>query len=174
MRRASTRTDRYGTVAIAFHWAIAALVLLNLWIGLVGGSMALHKANGITVLALTAGRVLWRLAHRPPPMPATVSAWQRGLAHLTHWSLYALMVLTPLSGWAMVSGAQRRPLQWYGLFDIPYLDVPAEGAAAAHDGHTVFGYLMLGLVVLHIAAALYHHLVVRDRTLARMAPVLER
>ena len=55
MRRASTRTDRYGHVAIAFHWTIAALVLVNLWIGIAGGSFALHKAIGISVLALTLG-----------------------------------------------------------------------------------------------------------------------
>jgi cytochrome b561 len=175
VRRPSTGTDRYSTVAIAFHWTIAAGVLLNLWIGIVGGSFAIHKAVGITILALTIGRVAWRLAHRPPPLPPTVPGWQRGLAHATHWSLYALLLLMPLSGWAMASGgAVRRPLSWFGLFDIPYLPVSPAGASAAHEGHEVLGYAMLALVALHVAGALYHQLIVRDRTLARMAPVLDR
>jgi len=175
VRRASTRTDRYGHVAIAFHWTIAALVLVNLWIGIVGGPMAIHKAIGITVLALTAGRVAWRLAHRPPPLPATVPGWQKGLAHATHAALYALLLLMPLSGWAMVSGsATRRPLTWFGLFDLPYLPVGPAVGEVGHGTHALLGWLMLALVALHVAGALYHHLVVRDRTLARMAPILDR
>jgi cytochrome b561 len=175
MRRASTGTERYSDVAIAFHWTIAALVLLNLWIGIVGGSMAIHKAVGITVLALTLGRVAWRLGHRPPPLPATVYGWQRGLAHAVHWSLYLLLLVMPLSGWLMVSGsATRRPLTWFGLFDIPYLPVGQTAGGAGHEVHEVVGWVMLALVALHVAGALYHQLVVRDRTLARMAPILDR
>jgi len=173
MRRASTRTGRYSTVAIAFHWTIAAMVLTNLWIGIVGGSMAIHKALGLTVLALTAGRIAWRLFHRPPPLPP-MPGWQKAAAHGAHWAMYALLILLPMSGWAMVSGPERRPLTWFGLFPIPYLDVPPEGAAAAHGGHQVFGYLMLALVAVHTAAALYHHFIRRDGTLVRMAPAMGR
>jgi cytochrome b561 len=176
-RRRGFADDRYSTVAIVFHWTIAALVIPNLAIGLFHdaiGGMAIHKSVGITVLALSAARVAWRLVHRPPPLPNTVPAWQRHAAHVAHWALYALLILLPLSGWAMVSGPERRPLTWFGLFDIPYLDVPAEGAEAAHGGHTVLGYLMLLLVALHVAAAFYHHLIVRDRTLVRIAPVLDQ
>ncbi len=164
MATAPPRDRRYGRVAIAFHWTIAALVVANLAIGLLFRSaLPAHKAIGITVLA-----------HRPPPLPDHVARWERGAAHTTHWALYLLMILLPLSGWAMVSGGERRPLTWFGLFDIPYLPVGNATAASAHDAHGVLGWLMLTLVVLHVAAALRHHLILRDSVLLRMAPILGR
>src|SRR5689334_18376944 len=113
-----SRDQRYSGVAIAFHWIIALLLIVNLAVGLLHDAipalrawMPGHKAIGITVLALTAGRIAWRLAHRAPPLPAQTPAWEKGLAHATHWTLYALLLLMPLSGWAMVSGTEkRRPL----------------------------------------------------------------
>lgn len=169
------RNERYSTVAIAFHWTIALLVLINLAIGLAGmpfpGGMASHKAIGITVLVLTLGRVLWRLAHRPPPLPGTVSPAERGVAHATHWFIYFLLVALPLSGWLMVSGtAKRRPLDWFGLFDLPYLPVGKAAGDAGHAAHGLLGWIMLALVVLHVAGALRHHFLLRDRVLGRMLP----
>lgn len=171
-------TQRYSGVAIAFHWTIALLVIVNLIVGLghdaipaLRAWMPGHKAIGITVLALTLGRVAWRITHRPPPLPAFTPAWERTVAHATHWVLYALMLLMPLSGWAMVSGPEgRRPLSWFGLVDLPYLPVGAAAAETGHAAHAILGWLMLALVALHIAAALRHHLILRDSTLLRMLP----
>jgi cytochrome b561 len=172
------RSDRYSGVAIVFHWVIALLVILNLAIGLLAplrGWMPGHKSIGITVLALTLARVAWRLVHRPPPLPARTPAWEKGVAHATHWTLYALLLAMPLTGWAMVSGStKRRPLDWFGAFDIPYLPVSTNVGGLGHDAHGVLGWLMLALVVLHVAAALRHHLILRDTVLARMLPVLRR
>jgi cytochrome b561 len=168
---------RYSTVAMAFHWTIAVLVIANLVIGIFHdaiGLMSAHKAIGLTVLALTAGRVAWRLLHRPPPLPAQTPGWERGLAHATHWALYALMIAMPVTGWLMVSGsATRRPLDWFGLFDLPYLPVGQAAGGFGHDAHGVLGWLMLALVLLHVAAALRHWLILRDGVMARMAPALE-
>lgn len=182
MPAALPRNERYSTVAILFHWTIAFLVIVNLIVGIghdyvpaMRAWMPGHKAIGITVLALTLARVGWRLAHRPPTLPAYVSGWQRGAAHATHWGLYALLLLMPLSGWMMVSGPEkRRPLTWFGTFDIPYLPVSAGGADAGHSAHGLLGWLMIALAVLHVAAALHHHLVRRDGVLLRMAPVSRR
>ena len=182
MTRFTTDTGRYSSVAIAFHWTIAALVIVNLVIGIghegipaLRKLMGAHKAIGITVLALTAARVAWRLTHRPPPLPAGTPAWQKSTAHLTHWLLYALMIAMPLTGWAMVSSPDAtRPLSWFGLFDLPLLPLSGGAADAGHSAHGVLGWLMLALVVLHVAAALYHHLVQRDHVLARMIPALRR
>lgn len=172
------QTLHYSRVAMWFHCTIAALVIVNLAIGLlhdVIGGMAIHKAMGITVLALTAGRVAWRLTHRPPPLPAHTPAWERGVAHATHWTLYLLMIAMPVTGWLMVSGGPtRRPLTWFGLFDIPYLPVGPATGGFGQEAHELLGWLMLGLVVLHVAAALRHRLILRDGILARMAPALER
>jgi len=173
-RRPSTRTDRYSDVAIAFHWSVAALVVANLAIGILhdsvlGWAFPVHKAIGITVLALTIARVGWRLAHRPPPLPADTPRWQAGVAHLTHWGLYALLLAMPLSGWIMASGGPApRPISWFGLFPIPHLPVGEAAAEAGHGAHGVLGWLMLALVALHVGAALFHQYAMRDRLLARM------
>lgn len=171
--------ERYSRGAITFHWTIALLVIVNLVIGIghdyipaLKAWMAAHKAIGITVLVLTFGRVAWRFAHRPPPLPADVRPWERGVAHATHWTLYLLLLAMPLSGWAMVSGPERRPLTWFGAFDIPYLPVSKAGSEIGGNAHGLLGWLMLALVVLHVAAALRHHFLLRDTTLWRMAPVL--
>lgn len=172
------RDDRYSTVAIWFHWTIAVMVILNLLIGffheslLAGwkGSIGIHKAVGITVLVLTAGRIVWRLAHRPPALPANIAGWERGAAHAAHWGLYALLFVMPLTGWMMSSGPKRHPLSWFGLFDIPYLPVSPGAAGFGHEAHEVLGFLFAAVVVIHIGAALRHHLILRDRVLARMLP----
>ncbi|RZM32050.1 MAG: cytochrome b [Sphingomonas sp.] len=169
---------RYSRVAMWFHWTIAALVIVNLVIGLFHdaiGGMGIHKAVGLTVLVLTASRVAWRLGHRPPPLPAHTPVWEKGAAHGVHWMLYLLMIAMPVTGWLMVSGGTTRyPLTWFGLFDIPYLPVGEAAGGFGHEAHGLLGWLMLALVVLHVAAALRHRLILRDGLLARMAPALDR
>ncbi|MEG3088010.1 cytochrome b [Sphingomonas sp. PB4P5] len=175
------RGDRYHQVAIWFHWAIALLVLANLALGLLHESlfdgiawvMPVHKSIGLTVLALTLGRIYWRLTHRPPPLPTGVAPWERTVAGITHFLFYVLMLALPLSGWAMVSGsAKRRPLDFFGLVDVPFLPVgPAVGNAAG-NAHGLLGWVMLALVVLHAGGALRHHFLLRDTVLARMIPGL--
>lgn len=182
MASAWPRGERYSRVAIAFHWTVAALVIVNIGVGLgrdllpaLRAWMPGHKAIGITVLALTAARIAWRLLHRPPALPDGTPRWERAVAHATHWMLYGLLLAMPLSGWAMVSAPEgRRPLTWFGLADIPYLPVTGAAADSAHDAHEMLGWVMAGLVLLHIAAALRHHLLLRDTVLERIAPVLRR
>lgn len=169
---------RYTQGAIAFHWVIAALVILNILLAL--GSewfewrvIPAHKAIGITVLVLTLGRILWRATHRPPPLPRSVRPWERMAGHATHLGLYALTLALPLTGWWFSSSApERRPLEWFGLFDIPYLPVPRSGpvTGAVHDWHIYLSWLAIALVLLHAAAALRHHWLLHDATLARILP----
>jgi cytochrome b561 len=176
--RALDRTDRYSSVAIAFHWTIAALVILNLIGGLFHdamprdwGVMPMHKATGVTILLLSLGRLAWRLTHQPPAASSDLPAWERALAKTVHWGFYVLMIVVPLTGWAMVSNAEKlRPLEWYGLFPIPYLPVSRATADVAHEGHELLGYLFAALVVLHVAAALRHHFILRDSVVRRMTP----
>lgn len=178
MSIAMDRADRYSRVAIWFHWTIALLVIANLALGLLhesllsdlSGAMGLHKSIGLTVLVLTAGRVAWRLMHPAPPLPGHVSRVERGAAHLVHVILYALLIVLPLTGWMMVSGAKRYPLDWFGLFPVPYLPIASNLAGVGHEAHEVLGWLMLALVVLHVAAAVRHHLILRDGIVLRMMP----
>ncbi|HEU4967495.1 cytochrome b [Sphingomonas sp.] len=174
--------SRYSGGAIAFHWAIALLIAVNIALALItddwhgparSAAIQIHKATGITILVLSIARLLWRLAHRPPPLPAELRLWEAVAARAVHRLFYALMIVLPLSGWLMVSAsANRKPLNWYGLFGLPYL--PFEGDKAvrgfAHEAHEILGYTMMALIVLHVAAALKHHYSDRTRLLARMWP----
>jgi len=182
-RTALVRTDRYSRGAIALHWTIAVLVLANLALGLFHESLLdglkwvipAHKALGITVLALTLARIGWRMLYRPPPFPPEMPRWERVTAKAAHGLLYVLLLALPLSGWAMVSaGEERRPLSWFGLFRVPWLPVSDAASDAADRAHLVAGYLMAALVVVHIAAALRHHFILRDSVFARMVPGLAR
>jgi len=172
----AARGDRYSRGAIAFHWAIAALVLVNLFIGLFHESllegvraMPTHKAIGVTVLVLSVARLGWRLTHRPPDFPEHMPGWEKALAKGVHWLFYALLIVLPLSGWAFSSDPERlRPFSWFGLFEVPLLPVSADLAGFAHEAHERMGLAMAGLVALHIAAALRHHFLLRDKVLVRM------
>ena len=165
-------TARYTRTAAWLHWVMATLIIANLMIGLSGGAMGsirVHKAIGLTVLALAIVRLAWRLAHRAPPLPADVSPAERRLAATVHAILYGLMIAVPLAGWIMVSNASElRPLTWFGLFDLPYLRLAPTAYAPAKTIHSALG-IAFGLLILgHIAAALRHQFVKRDHLLGRM------
>ena len=175
---------RYTRIAIALHWAIAALILCTFPLGLYMADLPLsphklrvysyHKWIGVTVFGLAALRLAWRATHRPPPLPQAVPAWQRRAAHGVHWLLYALLLAIPLSGW-LHSSATGVPTVYLGLWQLP--DVVAKDkalAAALKLAHQTLNFTLLALVVLHVAAALKHHFVDRDRVLARMLPARRR
>ena len=170
---------RYHPVAIAFHWLLAAAIVVSFGVGLYMTELPLspqrlklynwHKWAGVTILALSALRLLWRLTHRPPvdlPMPA----WQRSAAHMTHHALYLLFFAVPLAGWAY-SSAAGFPVVVYGVLPLPDF-VPADKALAEalKPLHKYLAYLLALLVAGHVGAALKHHFVDRDRLLHRMWP----
>lgn len=172
--------ERYNGVAIAFHWTIAVLVLANLPLGLLHdwiernldySAMWIHKSIGLTVLVLTIGRIGWRLAHRPPPLPPGFARWEAAAAATVHISFYVVLLALPITGLVRSSGGPY-PLTWFGLFDVPKLPVTEDGAAdrLASALHDRLGWLMLGLAVLHIAAAVRHRFWLKDKVLERMLP----
>lgn len=169
---------RYTRVAIALHWTIAVLIITNLTIGLLHesllpGTLPLHKSIGMLVLLLSVVRLGWRVGHRPPPLPDSVKRWEKGVSHAVHWIFYALIILIPLSGWIFTSASvKRHPLTFFGLFPLPMFPVPQD-KAISHvwaDRHELMAYLLIGLLLLHIAAALKHRFFDRDLTLDRMLP----
>jgi cytochrome b561 len=177
--------SRYSSVAIAFHWTIGILIIANLLGGLLHESfgdaaagliIGLHKATGILILFLSLARLAWRLGHRPPPLAVTLKRWEIGLAHATHWLFYIMMIALPMTGWLMSSAGSRKwPISFFGLFDVPFLPV-AQDKAFSHtmgESHEILGFLTIGLVVLHVAAALKHHLFDGDNTVERMIPILK-
>jgi cytochrome b561 len=163
------------------HWLI---VLLILGLGVVGLVMVelpksprwfwvydLHKSFGLTVLALIALRLLWRLvAGAPRPVPGT-PGWQERVASITHGLLYALTFAVPLSGWLYDSLSGLRPLRWFGQFKVPKLADPSQQLAPVmRETHEWLFWLLIALVAVHAAAAFYHHLFRHDATLTRMLP----
>ncbi len=181
-RTTLVRTDRYSWGAIWLHWSIAALVLVNLTLGLFHESLLdgikwvipIHKSIGITVLALTLLRLGWRLTHRPP-LPVDMTRWERIGAKAVHWAFYALLLALPLTGWMLSSNPARlRPMSWFWLFPVPPLPISGATAKLGHNLHGIIGYAMVVLVVLHVVAALRHHFLLRDAVLGRMAPGLIR
>ena len=179
---------RYTRVAITLHWAMAALILVNIAVGLSmeglpppqkGFAVPFHISCGMTVLALTVVRVLWRLTHEPPPLAANLAPWEHHAAHTAHALLYLLMIAMPLIGWAIISAHPPRPqgaASLWGFIRLPALSPisqladPAQKAAhaTAVSAHTVGGWILVGVLVLHIAGALKHQWIDRHPELARM------
>ena len=186
-----TAVKRYTGVAMALHWLIAAAVLAMFATGLwmvdaidVKETRAeafavyqWHKSLGLTILLAMGLRLLWRVAHRPPPMPSTMTTFERVAAHTAHMGFYVLLVAVPLLGWAMVSASVfGLPTIWFGLFEWPHLPVLSSledkktVEEALKTAHSWGAYALIGLVVLHVAAVLKHAFVDRDDVVKRMLP----
>ncbi|HEU4459007.1 MAG TPA: cytochrome b [Methylibium sp.] len=176
--------SRYSGTAIALHWLLALMILGSLGLGYYMTGLPFsperlkfynwHKWAGITILVLSLARLAWRLTHRPPALPAAVErsmpGWQTRAYHATHWAMYALFFAVPLAGWAYSSMAGF-PIVWFGVLPLPdFVPVDKEFAKVFKPVHAVLAYTLLALIVLHVAAALKHHLVDRDGLLVRMRP----
>ena len=173
-----TPASQYTRTAIVLHWVVAALIVGNFAFGLyVGGlpnspaklhDLAYHKWAGMTVLFLAAIRLLWRLGHPAPPLPAAMPAWQQTAAHASHVLLYVLFFATPVTGW-LFSSATGLKVVYFGVLPIPDLiGRNRETAHLLHGVHQWLAYAMAVVVVIHAAAALRHHYVDRDDVLRRM------
>lgn len=174
----------YGTVARFFHWLTVVLLATIIPIGLVMGDLphgalqntlfVTHESLGLTVLALTALRFLWRLTHKPPPPSADLAPLEVRASAGVHLLLYLLLVMMPVTGYLFVtfSGIE---LSYFGLFDVPSAvtkDKPTGELFLAI--HASLQWAIYTLAALHIAAALHHHLMRRNDVLARMIPGLRR
>ncbi|MBS0256039.1 MAG: cytochrome b [Proteobacteria bacterium] len=174
--------QRYSFGAIILHWLIALLIALNYaaaWVAedmpkpQAAQVMGNHKAIGLIVLALTVARIGWRLAHTPPPLSESLKAWEVALAKVVHALFYLLMLAVPLTGWAMHSAhSGGKAVGIFGLFAVPGLPL-AESKPLAETFEAMHGTLttlMLVLAVLHVAGALKHQFLDRDRSLQRILP----
>ena len=177
----SLRSDnrQWGAVAKFFHWIVALGILGNGVWGLLMTGMspsmskiniyALHKSIGLTILALFALRVAWRLFDRAPP-DEPAPRWQRLAAHATHVLLYGFILALPLSGW-WFNSLHGYPLQWFKLFNLPALAAKNDELMhTAHAVHEYLFYLLLLVLIGHVGAALKHHVFDQDNVLRRMLP----
>ena len=173
----------YAKPAIAMHWIVALLIFAAFGLGLYMTDIpgftptklklfSYHKWIGITVLIFAVLRVLWRLTHpAPAPVPG-MPKWQRAAAEAAHVGLYLLILAVPLTGY-LLSVAAGVKVVYLGLWELP---MPFDKSDALKDifgmAHEWLNWTMAAIVVVHILAALKHHVVDRDGTLRRMMPFL--
>ena len=183
-------TNRYSMVAIVLHWTIALCVIglliagyimaeygPELGIALTFQIYQLHKSFGVLVFVLTIARLAWRLTHPAPPLPDNMADWEMKLAKVSHIGFYALLLVMPLTGWAVVSAASFKiPTMLFGVIPLPHISYfvthadPKGVEALTKTVHWYLAVTMVTLLVLHIAGALKHHLVLKDDVLKRMLP----
>jgi cytochrome b561 len=163
-RPAHSREDQktYGPVARALHIRRGTPQE-----GLVDWHLSLGAALMIAVVV----RLLWRLRH-PTPLTTGTAPWERLISKLTHEVLYFVLLLLPVLGWA-AAGYFGYTVRLFGAIPLPALaDNTMEWADQAGDLHAALTWFLLGLVGLHVAGALWHYFVRRDRVLQRMLPGL--
>jgi cytochrome b561 len=177
--------EAYGSLAKFLHWAIVVLIVSQ-WFLVEAAEeagkdtperaalMGWHISSGMLILLLAVARIGWKAANGGRPALLGDVVWQRKAAAAGHGILYLLILLQPISGWLVVSTGGR-PIDFFGLFTFPAI------AAENHDLHetletvheTFFNVLVV-VAVVHVAAALYHHFLLKDDTLRRMLPFTRR
>lgn len=184
MHSADDERHAYTGGAIALHWVIAALIFGGFALGWAMTRIpgitpdklrfySWHKWIGLTVLALAVLRILWRLTHRAPPLPDSMSNWQRRAANLGHFMLYVLMIAIPVSGY-LYSSASNIPVVYLGVVPLPPIIAPDPVHKAWFKAvHIALDYGLFALVAGHVTAAVKHHWFDGDGLLYRMLPFLK-
>lgn len=180
--------DVYARTPRRLHWWTVALVAimlplgfamdyrgnhLNIWDGVTDNMYSAHKLIGFVVLWLVLYRLYVRFRYGAPPDEPTLEPWQKLASHVTHWSLYALLLLVPIMGWLGVSLYGARTV--FNVVSLPPLASPDQAAATTVLAvHGLLAKLMAFLVLAHIGAAMFHHVIRKDNVLRRMLPTLPR
>ena len=181
-------SQRYHGVAIGLHWLIAVIIIGMLAVGKFMTSLdesdslrfeltQWHKSFGVVVLMLILLRVVWRITHRPPPLPGHLKSWEVLAAGLTHVFLYALMLMIPVSGWIMVSASPLElptvifdSIHWPHLPPFDSITNKEQVTEIFADIHDIAATLLILLLLAHIGAALRHRFQLRDGVMERMSP----
>jgi cytochrome b561 len=168
----------YTTVAVILHWLIAVALIGQIGFGwfldtVPRGTPArsfyvnLHKSTGLTLAVLIVARLVWRVAHRPPPLPAFMRLWERGDAKRSHAALYACMIGMPLSGY-IASNFSKYGVKLFNVLTLPPWGVDdPQTYSIFNTTHVVLSYAFVALIVVHVLAAL-KHAVAKDGVFSRM------
>ncbi|WOI55025.1 cytochrome b/b6 domain-containing protein [Palleronia sp. LCG004] len=176
--------NAYGTVSKTFHWLTALLILTAIPLGLIGEDLpqdtsaevarkalvfSIHKTIGVTIFFVALLRILWALTEaKPDPVHADRRA-ETFLAEAVHWSLYAALVVVPLSGWIGHAAAEGfAPIYWPFGQSLPLVPKSTAVEHLAFTTHWVFTKVLIGALILHVAGAVKHALLDRDGTVSRM------
>ena len=172
--------NRYGLIAITFHWVIALLILGMLALGLYMVDLPIslnklrlygwHKEFGILILILAMLRIFWRYLNVAPVLPTHLARLQKIAAKSAHYIFYFLMIAMPLTGWMMSSSAGV-PVSFFGLFVLPDLVSANKNLSQLLASiHGWMAYFLIAMITLHVGAALQHHFYYKDDVLKRMMP----
>lgn len=172
----SDPVSRYSVGTRVLHWVAAILVFTTLMVGFVLANslgsyavlLGVHMALGALVFVVFVVRVINRLTHRAPALPATVGRVERLAVAGSELALYTLLLAQPLVGWAMLS-ASGVPVVLFGSLRLPSI-VPVDAAlyGVLRNCHSVLAYALVVLIAAHVSAVLLHTLTLRDRMMARM------
>lgn len=192
--------DQWGSASKSFHWIFALLIAIQVPLGFwltrerpladISGDDELllwleffHHSTGFIILFVAATRLSWRTFNVVPNLPAGMAALQRGAAKLVHYSLYVLMLVFPLSGWAASSLIGNEmfpvPINFWGLEmpEVPFIRTapdPLNSFAFYREVHQWCWRIGGWILSLHVLAALYHQFIARDNTLGRFLPAFIR
>jgi cytochrome b561 len=174
---------RFTPLQRALHWLMAACILTMLFVGVGMVStlmpkylplIAFHKSLGALILVLALIRLGVRLRYGAPPLPVDLPEPMKLAAHLSHYVLYALMIAMPILGWAMLSAANY-PVVLFGGLHLPPIAPQSDSLhTQLWNAHYYLAFLFFAVVLLHLAAALFHALVRRDGVYQTMAPVSDK
>ena len=171
---------RYSPAMQALHWVTALLMfaVLPLAWAMVEAPRTdpgrellytLHKSIGVTILALAAIRLLWRVSRPVPAEPASIPRWMALGGRASHWLLYAVLFAMPISGY-LLSTAGGNPVSYFGLFDLPSFPKNPDLQSTARSVHLTLQWAVYALIVLHVAATAFHVAIRKDGLLDRELP----
>src|ERR1700735_5772659 len=173
-------TSTWGSVARAFHWivglTISGMLAYGWWMNHIPARpdrffyRSIHADIGYLLLVLIALRLIWRAINPTPALPGDTPGWPRIAASISHGALYLVTLVVVMLGWAH-SGARPQGDygSFFGLFHVPQFTSPDKATADAfEDRHIFMAYVLLALIVIHIAAAAWHHFIKGDGNAARL------
>ena len=176
----ATRASRFTPLQRGLHWVMALCILAMLFIGVGMVStitqshltlVSIHKPLGLAILALVLVRIVVRLRSGAPGLPADLPVPMKLAARLSHYAFYALMLAMPLLGWGMLSAAAY-PVTVLGFTLPPILPQSDSLHSLLWTAHRTLAFAFFALILLHLAAALFHALVRRDGVFEAMGPAV--
>jgi cytochrome b561 len=169
----------WGSVSRWLHWSLGIAIIFMIaygwWMNHIPARpdrffhRSIHSDIGYAILPLMVLRLAWRAFNPTPEPPDGTPRWRRIAASANHWLLYGVTFVVSMLGWAHSGAHTPDYSNWFGLFRVPQFTWPDKAAAKAYeDNHIILAYVLLALIAIHLAAALWHRFVKRDRVMARM------
>ena len=170
--------DSYSTGSKGLHWIVAILVLMMLSFGFFlddlpeqfqSTAFMMHKSIGLTIFFLMLARLFWIVHTGKPELPFSVPRWERIFSQIIQVSMYVCLIAMPLAGWVKSVAEERIPT-FFGLFPMPLYGIPVDKTLSKWMGsaHEIIAYILIALITFHIAGALKHHFIDKDKVMRRM------